>query len=114
KPEGGRESQTAPAKPGTGPEEAETSPGEGEPEGKHAEGPGGSGGAGSNGPGGGKGRIGIAQERALSGPAAPLAGFAQPGGGSSPLVPILVAVAVLAALSVGAVLYRQRRQIPVG
>lgn len=30
-------------------------------------------------------------------------------GGSSPLVPILIAVAVLAAISVGAVLYRQRR-----
>jgi len=29
--------------------------------------------------------------------------------GSSPLVPILIAVAVLAAISVGAVLYRQRR-----
>ena len=28
---------------------------------------------------------------------------------SSPLVPILIAVAVLAAISVGAVLYRQRR-----
>jgi cobalamin biosynthesis Mg chelatase CobN len=31
------------------------------------------------------------------------------GGGSSPLVPILIAVAVLAAISVGAYLYRQRR-----
>jgi cobalamin biosynthesis Mg chelatase CobN len=31
-------------------------------------------------------------------------------GGSSPLVPILIAIAVLAAISVGAVLYRQRRQ----
>lgn len=30
-------------------------------------------------------------------------------GSSSPLVPILIAVAVLAAISVGAVLYRQRR-----
>jgi cobalamin biosynthesis Mg chelatase CobN len=30
-------------------------------------------------------------------------------GGSSPLVPILIAVAVLAALSIGAVLYRMRR-----
>jgi cobalamin biosynthesis Mg chelatase CobN len=32
------------------------------------------------------------------------------GGGSSPLVPILIAVAVLAAISIGAVIYRQRRQ----
>jgi cobalamin biosynthesis Mg chelatase CobN len=31
-------------------------------------------------------------------------------GGSSPLVPILIAIAVLAAISVGAVMYRQRRQ----
>lgn len=32
--------------------------------------------------------------------------------GSSPLVPILIAIAVLAAISVGAFLYRQRRQDP--
>ena len=31
-------------------------------------------------------------------------------GGSSPLVPILIAIAVLAAISIGVVLYRQRRQ----
>lgn len=34
----------------------------------------------------------------------------QSDGGSSPLVPILVLIAVLAAVSLGAVLYRQRRQ----
>ena len=34
--------------------------------------------------------------------------------GSSPLVPILIAVAVLAAISVGAVLYRQRRGSAAG
>jgi cobalamin biosynthesis Mg chelatase CobN len=33
-------------------------------------------------------------------------------GGSSPLVPILIAVAVLAAISVGAYYFRQRRQGP--
>ncbi|HXQ89320.1 MAG TPA: hypothetical protein VN733_06730 [Solirubrobacterales bacterium] len=32
--------------------------------------------------------------------------------GSSPLVPILIAIAVLAAISIGAFLYRQRRQGP--
>jgi cobalamin biosynthesis Mg chelatase CobN len=32
------------------------------------------------------------------------------GGGSSPLLPILIAVAVLAAISIGAYVYRQRRQ----
>lgn len=31
-------------------------------------------------------------------------------GGSSPLAPILIAIAVLAAISLGTVLYRQRRQ----
>ena len=31
-------------------------------------------------------------------------------GGSSPLVPILIAILALAAISVGAVMYRQRRQ----
>jgi cobalamin biosynthesis Mg chelatase CobN len=33
-------------------------------------------------------------------------------GGSSPLVPILIAIAVLAAISIGYFLYRQRRQGP--
>ena len=32
------------------------------------------------------------------------------GGGSSPLVPILIAIAVLAAISIGVVMIRQRRQ----
>ncbi len=31
------------------------------------------------------------------------------GGGSSPIVPILIAVVVLAAISIGVVLYRQRK-----
>ncbi|MGH2974265.1 MAG: hypothetical protein ACRDLL_05265 [Solirubrobacterales bacterium] len=31
------------------------------------------------------------------------------GGGSSPLIPILIAILALAAISVGAVMYRQRR-----
>jgi cobalamin biosynthesis Mg chelatase CobN len=39
-------------------------------------------------------------------------GSGSDGGSSSPLVPILIAVAVLAAISVGAVIYRQRRQRP--
>jgi hypothetical protein len=37
---------------------------------------------------------------------------AEGGGGSSPVVPILIAMAVLAALSIGTVLYRGRRQDP--
>jgi cobalamin biosynthesis Mg chelatase CobN len=40
--------------------------------------------------------------------AAPASG--EGGSGSSPLVPILIAIAALAALSLGTVLYRQRRQ----
>lgn len=35
-------------------------------------------------------------------------------GGSSPLVPILIAIAVLAAISVAVVMIRQRRQRPGG
>jgi len=34
----------------------------------------------------------------------------QEGGGSSPLVPILIAIAALAAISIGAVMLRARRQ----
>jgi cobalamin biosynthesis Mg chelatase CobN len=37
---------------------------------------------------------------------------AQGGGGSSPVAPILIAVAVLAALSIGTVIYRGRREDP--
>jgi hypothetical protein len=32
------------------------------------------------------------------------------GGGSSPLIPILIAILILAAISLGVVWYRQRRQ----
>ena len=35
--------------------------------------------------------------------------FRSSGGGSSPVVPILIAVVVLAAISIGVVLYRQRK-----
>jgi cobalamin biosynthesis Mg chelatase CobN len=41
--------------------------------------------------------------------AKPKASHSDNGGGSSPLVPILIAIAVLAAISIGAVLWRQRR-----
>lgn len=40
----------------------------------------------------------------------PVAATKDKGGGSSPLVPILIAIAVLAAISIGAVMLRQRRQ----
>lgn len=71
-----------------------------------------SGGGGGNGDNGqsnlGKG----AKNEALSGAKPVGNGTAQKddGGGSSPLVPILIAIAVLAAISVGAVAYKQRRR----
>jgi cobalamin biosynthesis Mg chelatase CobN len=42
----------------------------------------------------------------------PRANVSESSGGSSPVVPILIAVVVLAALSIGVVLYRQRKSGP--
>lgn len=66
-------------------------------------------------PGGGgnpTGKEGLESGQAVEGPTqqGQAASAADDGGGSSPLVPILIAVAVLAAISIGAVIYRQRRQ----
>jgi cobalamin biosynthesis Mg chelatase CobN len=66
-------------------------------------------------PGGGNatgGKEGLDGSQAVEGPTqqGQAAAAADDGGGSSPLVPILIAVAVLAAISIGAVIYRQRRQ----
>jgi cobalamin biosynthesis Mg chelatase CobN len=91
---------------------------ENETEEKQAGAGGGGGGNGGNGPanqgnspGGGNsgGEAGLGEEKAVGGtetgkPAS------HSSGGSSPLVPILIAIAVLAAISIGAVIYRQRRQ----
>jgi cobalamin biosynthesis Mg chelatase CobN len=72
-------------------------------------GSGGDGGQASNGSKPAGGDVGKAQElQTVSSPADQSADD----GGSSPLVPILIAVAVLAAISVGAYYYRQRRQGP--
>ncbi|HEX5983353.1 MAG TPA: hypothetical protein VFY69_04025 [Solirubrobacterales bacterium] len=74
----------------------------------------------NQGAGGGDGKAATGDERAggkLDG-AKPISSIdeaaapASDDGGSSPLVPILIAIAVLAAISVGAFLYRQRRQDP--
>jgi len=113
---GGEQSRSTPDKPAPGAGEAEAPDSEGEPEGKHAGPSGGSGGSGGNKPGGGgRATIGLADEQAVGGGGAPkVHDLAQSDGGSSPVVPILVAVAVLAALSFGAVIYRQRRHISVG
>jgi len=58
------------------------------------------------------GKEGLETGQAVEGPTqqGKAASAADDGGGSSPLVPILIAVAVLAAISIGAVIYRQRRQ----
>jgi hypothetical protein len=50
----------------------------------------------------------VSQRRLVATPKAPDASSSG-SGGSSPVVPILIAVAVLAALSVGVVLYRERK-----
>jgi len=113
---GGEKSRSTSDKPAPGAEEAEAPQTEDEPEGKHAETAPGSGGNGGNDPGGGgrtTGALGDAHP-AAGGSGSKAHHFVQAGGGSSPVLPILAAVAVLAALSIGAVVYRQRRQIPVG
>lgn len=66
---------------------------------------GGAGGGGGNGPGG-SGSIGGGTPLGDSGEASEVGSS---GGGSSPLPLILIAIAALAAVSIGVVLYRQRR-----
>jgi cobalamin biosynthesis Mg chelatase CobN len=74
---------------------------------------GGNNGGGGNKPsspgGGSQGNEGLGGEQEVS-PSTTQGQNASPSsGGSSPLVPILIAIAVLAAISIGAVIYRQRR-----
>ena len=121
---GGSKPGSTSDKPSQGGGEAE-SPGtesESEDKGKHAgvaPGPGDDGGKGngkgdSGGPGGGRATIGLEEERPVGGGnAAPTDAIPTSGGGSSPLIPVLIAVAVLAAISIGTVIYRGRRRIPV-
>lgn len=74
----------------------------------------GGGGQGNNGSPGGSGnggeKLGNEQSLGNSGNTTQGKPASSSSGGSSPLVPILIAVAVLAAISIGAVIYRQRRQ----
>jgi cobalamin biosynthesis Mg chelatase CobN len=72
-------------------------------QGNQAQGGGGNPQSGGSKPAGGNN---VAQGKPLSASAAQ----SESDGGSSPLVPILIAIAVLAAISVGAFFYRQRRQ----
>jgi hypothetical protein len=63
-----------------------------------------------NGKGAGQGNPGNGPKLAESKPVKSSAAGAEESGSSSPLVPILIAIAVLAAISIGAVVVRQRRQ----
>jgi cobalamin biosynthesis Mg chelatase CobN len=60
--------------------------------------------------GGGQGSEGISGEKQVGGGTTQGQPASHSSGGSSPLVPILIAIAVLAAISIGALIYRQRRQ----
>jgi hypothetical protein len=60
-------------------------------------------------PGTGSSKTSVSSEREVATPKRVEAAGSGGGGGSSPVVPILIAMALLAALSVGVVLYRERR-----
>lgn len=76
--------------------------------GQPSQGPNGEGG--QNGSGSGHAGQGVQKAKPISTLGEP-AGHTEEGS-SSPLVPILIAIAVLAAISIGAFFYRQRRQEP--
>lgn len=80
--------------------------GGGTPSGQSSQGGGGGGQTAENGSQDSAGNINAAQPL----PTAPAE--TESDGGSSPLVPILIAVAILAAISIGYFVYRQRRQGP--
>jgi hypothetical protein len=86
---------------GGGPHNGQSSQG---PEGKGGQGQGG-----QNNPGGG----GVVQNKPVANPG-PGSSKSGEEGSSSPLVPILIAIVVLAAISIGAYYYRQRRQGDAG
>jgi cobalamin biosynthesis Mg chelatase CobN len=88
----------------SGAEQGSTSGGTGE----SGSGQGGSGNGGVSGSGG-SGKNGKSGNQPIAITSGTPASASTDDGGSSPLVPILIAVAVLAALSIGAVLYRMRR-----
>jgi hypothetical protein len=97
------ETGTEPGGEGQGPSKEGSSKEEGNPS---TNGGGAGGGGNSNGGNGGGGQSGggVGEAEAVS------AGSPESSsGGSSPVVPILIAVAVLAAISIGVVLYRQRK-----
>jgi hypothetical protein len=65
---------------------------------------------GGNSGGNSGGEAGLGEEKPVGGGTESGKPVSHSSGGSSPLVPILIAIAVLAAISIGAVIYRQRRQ----
>jgi cobalamin biosynthesis Mg chelatase CobN len=91
--------------------EGHKSPGEGTSSNKGGGNPPtGGGGGGGNKPSGGAGaksNDGISAAKEVGG--TPAGHVTESSGGSSPVVPILIAVVVLAAISIGVVLYRQRK-----
>ncbi|MBS1887162.1 MAG: hypothetical protein JSU06_08240 [Actinobacteria bacterium] len=64
---------------------------------------------GGNKPNGGAGENGIGGAKEVGAPTQTGTHVAKSSGSSSPLVPILIAIVVLAAISIGVVLYRQRK-----
>jgi cobalamin biosynthesis Mg chelatase CobN len=110
---------STPHKAKTGKSEPEGSENGSESEEQHAVGAGNNGGGNNNGGGpsdkgntpngGNQASTGLEDEKAL-GSTTQGQNASHSSGGSSPLVPILIAIAVLAAISIGAVVYRQRRQ----
>jgi cobalamin biosynthesis Mg chelatase CobN len=96
-------SQQAPSE-GEGSSEKESSPG-----GVGGAATGNGGGTGQGSPGG-SGTEGLTPAPQHSGQSPGTTASQESAGGSSPLIPILIAILVLAAISVGAVMYRQRRQ----
>ena len=111
------EGATGPTEPSEEEESSQGTTGGGTSEGGGGNKPGGESGNGGNKPAGGaeaEGKIGPGKEVAAGGTpeatATPVASQStSSGGGSSPVVPILIAVVVLAAISIGVVIYRQRK-----
>jgi cobalamin biosynthesis Mg chelatase CobN len=103
--------QASPQPSGGGAEEAEEANAGAAPNGGGGSGGGGSSPSGKAGsPSGGGNEASVSSEKPVAGTQTGQPVSHSSGGGSSPLVPILIAVAVLAAISIGAVIYRQRRQ----
>lgn len=67
-------------------------------------------GNGSQSPHGEKNPKGVVENQTIANPAPGHSASTENGSSSSPLVPILIAIVVLAAISIGAFYYRQRRQ----